>query len=133
MAILTTLAIIAGGTLLIGATATGVAYYATEDDRARARIAEIDADLSKCDTVINSFAEIKEKLSNSKNYLTEAKQDFANGGWVLDETPLADKEFTSCIEKIDDAAANIVKIINYYEKVKKELRKERQENEAKLS
>lgn len=133
MAILTTLAIIAGGTLLIGATATGVAYYATEDDRARARIAEIDADLSKCDTVINSFDEIKEKLCNSKNYLTEAKKDFTNGGWVLDGTPLANKEINDCTKKIDEAAANIVKIINYYEKVKKDLRKERRECEAKLS
>ena len=69
MAIMTTIAIIAGVTLVVGGGITAGVYYATEDDRIRARIAEINNEISNCDTIINHFDSLESKLTNGKTYL----------------------------------------------------------------
>lgn len=132
MALFTTLAIIAGVTLVVGGGAVAGAYFATEADRAKARIEEIDAELANCDTIITAFKNIKTKLKSSREYLDAAKSDFANGGWVLDDTPLANKEFKSCDADIRDAITSINNIIQYYNDAKSELQDERRECQAKL-
>ena len=132
MALLTTLAIIAGVTLVVGGTAVAASYYATEDERARARIAEIDNEISNCNTIISTFNNIKDKLNSSKEYLDAAKKDFTNGGWVQDGVPLANPEFKSCNDDINSAITSINNIISYYNNAISELRKERRECEAKL-
>ena len=133
MAVLTTLAIIAGVTLVVGGAATAGVYYATEDDRARARIAEIEQEIKNCNTIINNFNNLKTKLQNSKSYLNDSKTDFTNGGHVLDGVPLANSEFNSCINKIDNAINNINNIINRYNNDKSELTKEKRQLQAKLN
>lgn len=132
MALLTTLAIIAGVTLVVGGGAVAVGYYATEEERARARIAEINSEISNCNTIISAFDNIKTKLVKSKEYLSDAKKDFTNGGWVQDGTPLANKEFKSCNSDIESAIGSIDNIINYYRNAISELNKEKRECEAKL-
>lgn len=132
MAILTTLAIIAGVTLVVGGTAVAASYYATEEERARARIAEIDKELANCNTIISAFQTIKEKLLSGRNYLDAAKQDFTNGGWVQDGIPLANPKFNSCDEEINSAIGSIDNIINYYNNAIYELRQERRSCVAKL-
>lgn len=132
MAIMTTIAIIAGVTLVVGGGITAGVYYATEDDRIRARIAEINNEISNCDTIINHFDSLKTKLTNGKTYLDSAKTDFTNGGHVLNGVPLANPEFTSCIEKIDAALSDISNIITRYKNDKSALKKEKRELEAKL-
>lgn len=132
MAILTTLAIIGGITLIVGGGAVAGTYFATEDDRARARIAEIDKEIANCNTIIEAFENIKSKLNSSKEYLDAAKDDFASGGWVNDEIPLANKEFISCKQDINSAVNSIEDIIRYYQNARSELSAERRECEAKL-
>ena len=133
MAVMTTLAIIAGVTLLIGGAATAGAYYATEDDRARARIKEIEQEIKNCNTIIDSFNNLKSKLQNGKYYLNESKTDFTNGGHVLDGVPLANSEFNSCIDKLNNAINNVNNIIKRYNDDKNELKKEKRELQAKLN
>lgn len=132
MALLTTLAIIAGVTLVVGGAAVAGTYYATEDERARARIAEINNEINNCNTIISAFDNIKTKLVKSKDYLSYAKTDFTNGGWVQDGIPLANKEFKSCNSDIDSAIESIDNIISYYRTAISELKKEKRECEAKL-
>ena len=127
------LMIIAGVALLVGGAITAGVYYATEDDRARARIAEIDQEIKNCDIIINNFNNLKTKLQNGKSYLNESKTDFKNGGHVLDGVPLANSEFNSCISKIDNAIININNIINCYNNDKSKLSKEKKELQAKLN
>ncbi|MBR6690239.1 MAG: hypothetical protein IKL65_02795 [Bacilli bacterium] len=120
------------GATVLGGGGTALYYYATEDDRARARIAEIDQEISEYTTIINSFNDLKNKLQNAKNYLSDSKTDFTNGGHVSDGVPLANTEFDSCIGKIDSAIADINNIYNYYDNRISELEKERKQQEAKL-
>lgn len=133
MAVFTTIAIIAGCTLLVGGAATAGAWFATEDDRARARIAEIDQEIKNCDTIINSFSDLKDKLQDGKTYLSDSKDDFKNGGHVLNGEPLANKEFTDCLNKINNAISDIDKIISRYTNDKTELSNERSQLQAKLN
>ena len=132
MAVLTTLAIIGGATLLIGGGAVAASWFATEDDRARARIAEIDQEIANCDTIIENFDYLKTKLSNGKSYLNSSKTDFKNGGHVLDGVPLANSEFKACITDINNAITSIDNIINRYTNEKAELNEERRQLQAKL-
>jgi len=125
--------IIAGAALVIGGGAVAGAWFATEDDRARARIKEIDQEIKNCNTIINSFNNLKTKLKNGKSYLNDSKTDFTNGGHVLDGVPLANSEFNSCISKIDSAITNINNIIKRYNNEKSELNSEKRKLEAKLN
>lgn len=119
----TVIAIIAGATLLIGGSATAVAYYATEDERNRAKIEKLEQDNSNCNKIINHFSKLKEKLKSGKSYLNDPKEDFAAGGHSLDGEPLANSEFKSCISKIDNAIDEATNIINSFEaKVEKNKR-----------
>lgn len=132
MAILTTIAIISGATLLIGGgTAAGI-YYATEDDRAKARISEIDQEIDNCDIIISNFDGLKAKLESGKSYLNDSKKAFTDGGHVQDGVPLANSEFAACISQIDNAITNIDNIISQYNSAILELEEERRELEAKL-
>ena len=133
MAVLTTIAIIAGATLLVGGGVAAGAYFATEDDRARARIAQIEQEIKNCDTIINNFSGLKAKLQDGKSYLNDSKNDFANGGHVYEGEPLANSEFNDCINKIDSAVTNINNIITRYNNDKSELNREKRGLQAKLN
>lgn len=131
MAVMTTLAIIAGVTLIVGGVATATAYYATEQDRNEARIEEIKTEIKNCDTVISNFNDLKEKLIEGKTYLNNSKKNFADGGHSLDGVPLANDKFNDCIKKIEDATKNIDDIIAEYENNKSELKQEKASLEKK--
>jgi hypothetical protein len=47
--------LIAGGVLLVGGGVVAGSWFATEEDRARARIAEINQEIKNCNTIISSF------------------------------------------------------------------------------
>lgn len=132
MAILTTIAIITGITVAVGTGITVGAYFATEDDRIRAEIAELEQKRDNCDTIITSFNGLKTKLNEGKSYLTDAKNDFTNGGHVLDGVPLANEEFTACNNKINGAITNINTIISDLTETKKAAQKKINELRAKL-
>ena len=133
MAVLTTIAIIAGATLLVGGGIAAGTYFATEDDRARARIAQIDQEIKNCDTIINNFSGLKAKLQDGKNYLNDSKNNFTNGGHVYEGEPLANSEFNGCINKIDSAISNIDNIITRYNNDKSALIQEKNGLQAKLN
>ena len=132
MAVMTTIAIIAGVTLLVGGLATGAAYYATESDRAKAEVARIDNEIQNCETIINYYMGIKTNLNTAYSYLNLGKSKFTSGGHVLDGQPLASAEFSSCMEKLTAAVQNVNNIISGYESDKAQLRRERAKEAAKI-
>ena len=111
MGVITTTLVVLGGALLIGATGAAI-HAATEDDRARETIKKCEADNKQLNSAKEYVSDIKTKLTNAKEYLVEAKNDFKNGGHVLDNVPLANSEFTTCISKLDAAITNANNLIN---------------------
>ena len=108
------MSLLVGTLIVLGATAVvgAIGYACTEDDRARERIKQLKAENEQLNSAKNYVSGIKTKLSSAKEYLTNAKNDFKNGGHVLDGVPLANSEFTSCISKLDSAIRNATNLIN---------------------
>lgn len=84
----------------------------TEDDRARERIKQLEAENEQLNLAKNYVSGIKTKLSSAKEYLTDAQNDFKNGGYVLYNQPLAFKNFNGCIGVLEGAIVNATKLIN---------------------
>lgn len=111
MSVLVTTLAVAGIITAIG-VGGGIWNSLTEDDRARERIKQLEAENASLNSAIDYLNNIKVKLSNSKDYLEEARNDFKNGGHVLDDVPLANPEFTSCIDRLQGAITNSENLIN---------------------
>lgn len=112
MGVLTGTLIVLGATALVGGGA--IWHTCTEEDRAKEKIKQLKAENEQLNSAKNYVSGIKTKLTSAKEYLTDARNDFKNGGHVLDEVPLANSEFTSCISKLDGAIKNANSLINYF-------------------
>lgn len=119
--------IVIGGIALAIGVAVGTTYAATSDERAladaEANVARYKQELENCKLVIKSLNDLRNKLDSGKTYLTNAKNDFSNGGHVVENLPLANSEFSSCFKKIDYAMSDIDNLIKKYDSVKEDLRK----------
>ena len=122
--------LVVGGALTAIGIGGGIWYASTEDDRARERIKQLEAENESLNFAVDYVSNINNKLNSAKDYLNQAKKDFQNGGHVLDGVPLADTEFTSCINKINGAITNATNLINDFnatiEQNKKEISKEQE-------
>ena len=118
--------IVAGGTAIIGLISSSRAETAKE------RIKQLKEENKQLESAKNYVSEIKTKLSSAKEYLISAKNDFKNGGHVLDEVPLANSEFTSCISKLDAAMTNATNLINDFNETIAHNKEEIKKEEAKL-
>lgn len=112
MAVITTATLIVlGVTAAIGAG--GAIWHAcTEDDRAREKIKQLKAENESLKSAREYVSNIKIKLESAKEYLTDARSDFKNGGHVYDDVPLANSEFKSCIDKLNGAIKNAKNLID---------------------
>lgn len=120
--------VVLGGSFIIG----GIINAATEDDRARARIAQLEAENKQLSAAKDYVSDIKSKLTTAKSYLNDGKNDFKNGGHVLDNVPLANPEFTSCIEDLDGAIRNANYLIEDFKDTISENKNEIRKEKAKL-
>ena len=107
MALLTTIGLIVLGGVALTTAVTAGCYYATEDERNKAKIEENNSNINAFKNVIGDFSNMKNKLLKAKSCLEAGKRDFANGGHVLDDVPLANPEFNLCLSKIDSAISNV--------------------------
>ena len=114
MAVMTTIGIIAGITVVVCGLVAGGTYYATEEERAQANINKINNSIANCNTIIDRFNEIKIKLNSAKDYLNAGNTDFINGGLILPGATYAEEEFDDCLNKINTAVNNIDSIISDY-------------------
>ncbi|MBE6149750.1 MAG: hypothetical protein E7170_03380 [Firmicutes bacterium] len=103
--------LICGVATVIGVS--GAIWHAcTEDDRARERIKQLENENKQLNSAKNYIDGIKTKLCSAKKYLENGKTDFKNGGHVMDDVPLANYQFESCISKLDGAIASANELIN---------------------
>lgn len=132
MAVITTATLIVlGVTAAIGAG--GAIWHAcTEEDRAKEKIKQLKAENESLKSAREYVNNVKTKLVGAKEYLTDAKKDFKNGGHVLDDVPLANSEFKSCIDKLDGAIKNATNLINDFNATITENKKNIKIEEAKL-
>lgn len=131
MGVLTTIGLIVLGGVVVTSAITAGCYFATEDDRAKAQIQENEANINAYNQVIQEFNGLKTKLNNAKSYLNDAKSDFQNGGHVLDGVPLANSEFTACLNKISNSITYIDGFISNLNSAISELRTENNNLRAK--
>lgn len=134
MGVLTTCILVGlGATALIG---TG-AYLWNKDDveaeRLNKRLTEISNEINANNTVIERYNTIKGKIKNAIDYLENGRTDFTNGGHVLDNTPLANTEFSNTKNKLNQAINNINNINKELNNNIEALKKERRQINAKLA
>lgn len=84
----------------------------TEDERARARIDELQAQNNAINAALKNLYSVQRKLQSAINYLTSSKTDFTNGGWVNNGIPLANNEFGFSMTKVNNALTNCNNLIN---------------------
>lgn len=111
MGLLTGTLIVLGVAAVVGVSGA-IWHSCTEDDRAKQRIKELEAENKQLNSAKEYVSSIKTKLTSAKEYLQKGKSDFKNGGHVLDNVPLANPEFESCITKLDGAITNAKNLIN---------------------
>ena len=122
--------LVVSGVVAVGG---GIYYAATEDDRAREKIKQLEAENKQLETAKNYVNGIKSKLTSAKEYLNEGKNDFKKGGHVLDDVPLANPEFTSCISKLDSAIKSANSLINDFNSTIAQNNKDIRTEQAKLN
>lgn len=132
MAILTTIGLITLGAVALTTAITAGCYFATEEDRARAQIEENNSNIRAYKSMLQDCNLLKTKLYNAESYLKYAKSDFANGGHVLDNVPLANTEFESCFSKINSAVSSLSLFISNLNSAILELEAENRELQRKI-
>ena len=90
----------------------GIWHACTEDDRARERIAQLQKENEYLRSVKEYVSNLKTKLTSANDYLKDGRDDFKNGGHVLDGVPLADQKFSDCITKMSGAIKNAQELID---------------------
>lgn len=122
-----------GVVTLVGGIASWLTGDAVEEEKLKARIAEIDEALKTSRVIIEKYITVKDNLHKAVEYLKEGKKDFANGGHVLDGVPLANAEFEVSINKTSASVVNVENLIKDLQDNINALEKERKECEAKLA
>ena len=115
MAVITTATLIVLGVATLVGTGGAVWHACTEDDRAKEKIRQLEAENEQLNSAKNYVSGIKTKLTSAKEYLEAGRNDFKNGGHVLDNQPLAFKEFNGCINTLDGAIANATSLIKDFD------------------
>lgn len=133
MAVITTATLIVLGVTALVGTGGAIWHACTEEDRAKEKIKQLKAENKQLNSAKNYVSGIKTKLTSAKEYLKDARNDFKNGGHVLDEVPLANSEFTSCINKLDNAIKNANSLINDFNSTIAQNNKDIRTEQAKLN
>jgi len=133
MAVITTATLIVlGVATAIGAAGT-IWHACTEEDRAKEKIKQLEAENEQLNLAKNYVNDIKTKLISAKEYLTDARNDFKNGGHVSDNQPLAFVEFNGCINTLEGAIENSTNLINDFDATIEENEKQILVEEAKIN
>ena len=132
MGVITTATLIVLGVTALVGTGGAIWHACTEEDRAKEKIKQLKAENEQLNSAKNYVSGIKTKLTSAKEYLTDARNDFKNGGHVLDEVPLANSEFNSCISKLDGAIKNANSLINDFNSTIAQNNKDIRTEQAKL-
>lgn len=133
MGVITTATLVVLGVTALVGTGGAIWHACTEEDRAKEKIKQLRAENKQLNSAKDYVSGIKTKLTSAKEYLTDAKNDFKNGGHVLDEVPLANSEFTSCISKLDGAIKNANSLINDFNSTIAQNNKDIRKEQAKLN
>lgn len=112
MGVITTATLIVFGVTAVVGTAGAIWHAATEDERNAAKLEQLKAENEQLNVAIEYVNNVKGKLVSAKDYLADAKKDFKNGGHVSDDVPLANSEFTSCINNLTNAITNATNLIS---------------------
>lgn len=103
--------IVLGVTTLIG-TIGYAAHYATEPDRIRAKIQQLQTENQQLNSAKQFISELLPNITSAKSYLTQGKNDFLSGGHVKDNIPLANPEFSQCIKALEGAETSANNLID---------------------
>ena len=99
-----------GGTVLSSAVTAGI-YIGTSDEREQneniRKINEYRKNIEAQQKMIEDFTVLKNNLGDANMYLDYGKINFQDGGHVLNGVPLANLEFNSCLENINNAITGI--------------------------
>lgn len=118
MAVLSTAALIGlivGGIALTSAAGATIWYAATEKDRIKETISQLENENSGLESFKGTVEYLKSELNKSITYLKDGRQVFTEGGHVDGGKPLANDEFTSCLVKLQqgvNSANNLIDDLN---------------------
>lgn len=119
--------------IVAGCTALGfIIHGSSEKEKAKQRIEQINQEIELSRQRITDLNELNTKLYKGKDYLSDARSDFKNGGHVLDDVPLCNPEFTSCLDKLDAAILNVKQMVNNYDYHISDLEREKRELQKKV-
>ena len=106
---------IAGGAVVSTEVTAGI-YKGTADER------ELEENSRKIDQyrenivsqtdLVSEFTALQQQLIEAKNNLNQSKNNFQNGGHVLNNVPLANPEFNSCFKDINNAISSVEALIS---------------------
>lgn len=133
MAVITTATLVVLGVTALVGTGGAIGLACTREDRAKEKIKKLKAENKQLNSAKEYVSNIKSKLTSAKEYLIDAKNDFKSGGHVLDNVPLANPEFTSCINKLDGAIKNATNLINDFNATISQNKKAIKKEQAKLN
>lgn len=116
MAILTTIAVVGGISVGIGYIGSLLQYFATEDDRARARIDELNAENKQLNAVKDYLLNLRNKIDDAKEHVDAAITDFNSGGHIMgdynDNEYTQSTEFTYVTSRLTTANAYATRLID---------------------